>query len=63
MCAELVWQYGENGGGSVGKRIIGSDERSMRLKGKPQMQWIDIVKRVLNERGMSVKQGRIIEPD
>ena len=32
------------------KRIVGSDARSERLRGTPQMGWMDGVERVLNDR-------------
>ena len=45
------------------KRIIGSDVRDVRLRGRLRMGWMDDVKRMLNERGMSVEQGRMIVCD
>ena len=42
------------------KRIVGSDMRGVRLRGRPRTRWMHGVKRVLNERGMSVEQGMII---
>ena len=42
------------------KRIVGSDVRSVRLRGKPKTRWMDSVKRALNEGGMGVEQGRIL---
>ena len=35
----------------------------MRLRGRPRTGWMDDVKRALNERVMSVEQGRMIVLD
>ena len=40
------------------KRIIRSD-----MRGRLQMEWMDDLKRVLSERGMSVEQGKMIVHD
>ena len=45
------------------KRIVGSDVKTLRLKGMSRTEWIDSVKRVLHEREMSVEQGRTIVRD
>ena len=45
------------------KKIMGSDVRGMRLRGRTQMGWMNGVKRALNKRGMSVEQGRMIVHD
>ena len=45
------------------KRIVGSDVRGVRLRGRSKTGWIDGVIRALNERGMSVEQGRMIVCD
>ena len=45
------------------KRIVGSIVRGVMLRGRPQTGWMDILKRALNERGMSVEQGRMIVCD
>ena len=45
------------------KKIMESDVRGVRLRGRGQMGWIDDVKRQLNERGMFVEQGRMIVRD
>ena len=45
------------------KRIVGSDVRGVRLRGRPRTGWMDGVKRALNEREMSVEQGRMIVCD
>ena len=42
------------------KRIVGSDVRGVRLRERPRMGWMDGMKKVLNEKGMSVQQGRMI---
>ena len=34
------------------KRIVGSDVRDMKLKRRPQMGWMEDVKRLLNERNV-----------
>ena len=45
------------------KRIVGSDVRVVRLKGGIKTGWMEGMKRALNERGMSVEQGRMIVSD
>ena len=47
------------------KTIIGSNVRGLRLRGRgrPRMEWMDGVKRALNERRMFVEQGRMIAHD
>ena len=42
------------------KKIVKSNVRSMRLRGRPRTGWIDSVKRALNERVISVEQGMMI---
>ena len=42
------------------KRIVRCNIRGVRLRERPRMGWMISVKRVLNERGMSGEQGRII---
>ena len=36
------------------KRIVGSDVRGVRLRGRPRTGWMNGVRRALNERGRSV---------
>ena len=50
---KVVLTHGKNGGGPVGEKNSRSDVRGVRLRGRPQMGWMDDVKRVLNERGKS----------
>ena len=38
------------------KKINTSDVRGLRLRGKPQMEWMDSMKRVLDARWMSVAE-------
>ena len=45
------------------KTIIGSDARSVRLRGRARMGWMDGVKRALNEREMFMEQERMIVHD
>ena len=45
------------------KRKVRSNVKSVRLRGRPQTGWIDGVKRVLHEIGMSVEQSRMIVCD
>ena len=45
------------------KRIVGSDVRGVMLRGRPQMGRMNSVKKALNEREMSVDQGRMIVHD
>ena len=45
------------------KKITRSDVRGVRLRGRPRMGWIDSVKRVVDARGMSVEQGRVVVRD
>ena len=47
----------------VMKRMMGSDVRGVRLRGRPWMGLMNCVKRTLNERGMYVEKGRIIVHD
>ena len=39
--------------------ITRSDVRGVRPRGRPQIGWMDSVKRVSDPRGMSVEQGRV----
>ena len=45
------------------KRIVGSEVRGVRTRGRPRMCWMDGVKRALDVRGLSVEQGRMIARD
>ena len=45
------------------KRKVGSDVRSVWVRGRPQTGWMDGVKRALSVRGMSVYQGKMIVRD
>ena len=45
------------------KRIVGSRVRGVRLKGRSRIEWMEVVKRALKERGMFVEQGRMIMCD
>ena len=45
------------------KRILRSNMKGVRLRGRPRIGWMDGLKRVLNERGMFVEQGRMIVHD
>ena len=45
------------------KRILGSGVSGVRLRGRPRVGLMDSVKRVLDERGMSAEQGRMIMCD
>ena len=45
------------------KRLVGSDVRGVRLRGRSQTEWMDGVKRAMNERGTYMEQGRIIMHD
>ncbi len=45
------------------KKITRSDVRGVRARGRPQMGWMDSVKRALGARGMSVEQGRMLVRD
>ncbi len=45
------------------KKINGSDVRGVRPRGRPQMGWLNSVKRALGARGMSVEQGRVVVRD
>ena len=42
------------------KKIMGSDVRGVRLRGRLQMEWIYGVKKALNEKGVFVEQGRMV---
>ncbi len=42
------------------KKITRSDVRFVRPRGRPRTGWMDSVKRVLDPRGMSVEQGRVV---
>ena len=43
------------------KRILVASD--VRMRGRPLMGWMDGLKRVLNERGMFMQQGRMIVCD
>ncbi len=45
------------------KKVIRSDVRGVRPRGRPRMGWLDSVKRALGARGMSVEQGRVFVCD
>ena len=45
------------------KRIVGFNVKSVRLRGRPRTGWMDSLKIALNERRMSVEQGRMIVCD
>ncbi len=45
------------------KRVIRSNVRDVRPRGRPQMGWLDSVKRALGARGISVEQGRVLVRD
>ena len=45
--------------GRMVKRITRSDARGGRPRGRPKMGWMEGVKRSLEERGVSVEQGRV----
>ena len=45
------------------KRILRSNMKGVRLRERPRIGWMDGLKRVLNERGISVEQGRMIVHD
>ena len=49
--------------GSLVKRLMGSDVRGGRLRGRPHLGWMGCVKRALTERGMTVEQSRLIVRD
>ena len=49
--------------GKLVKRLVRSDVGGGRLRGRPRLGWMDCVKRALNERGMTVKQSRLIVRD
>lgn len=42
------------------KRMMRSDESSERTRGRPHVEWMNYVKRALNERGMTVQQARAV---
>ena len=41
------------------KKIYRSEARGVTLQGRPQLRWMDGVKKALNDRGMSVEQARV----
>ncbi len=45
------------------KKVTRSDVRGVRPRGRPQMGWLDSVKRALGTRGMSMEQGRVLVRD
>ncbi len=45
------------------KKITRSNLRGVRPRGRPLMEWLDCLKRVLGARGMSVEQGRVVVRD
>ncbi len=59
----MVWACGKDGRRALVKKIIRSDVRGVRPRGKPRMGWMDSVKRALGARGMSVEQGRMLVRD
>ena len=61
--SKVVWIYVENEGESVIKENNRSDFKGLRLRERPRTEWMDCMKRALNEREISVEQGRIIVCD
>ena len=47
-------------GERLAKKMNGSDVSGVRLRGRPRMGWMNSVKRSLDARRMSVKQGRVV---
>ena len=45
------------------KKIVRSDVTGVRPRARPRMGWIDGVRRALDERRMTVEQGRMIVCD
>ena len=45
------------------KKIVESEVRGVRLRGRPRMGWMDSVKRALYMRGLTVEQGRMTARD
>ncbi len=45
------------------KKTTRSDVRGVRPRGRPQMGWMDSVKRALGAKGMSEEQGRMLVCD
>ena len=45
------------------KKIVRSDATGVRSKGRPRMGWIDVVKKALDARGMTVKKGSMVVRD
>ena len=43
----------------MAKKVTLSDVEGNRWRGRPRLGWMDGVKRVLGEKGMSVEQGKI----
>ena len=42
------------------KRVVGSNVKGMKLRERPQTEWMNVVKRLFNEKGMSMEKGKII---
>ena len=45
------------------KRVVRSNMKGVRLRGRPRTGWMNNVKRASNEKEMSVEQGRMIVHD
>ena len=59
MCVEVVWTHGENEGGQVGKENSRIRCKRREVERKAKTGWMNGVRRALNERGMSIGQGRM----
>ena len=55
MCVEVVWIQEKKKDEQLVKKMVGSDVTVVVLTGRLWTGWMDGVKRVLNERGMSVE--------
>ena len=44
--------------GRMVKKILGSEVRGERTRGRPKYRWMDGIKKGLEARGLSVEQGR-----
>lgn len=53
----MIWTYAKNEVERMVKRLNRADVREVELRGRPQMRWMDTVKKVLIERGYVGKAG------
>lgn len=63
LCVEIVWACEENGREETFEKNNEGSCEWRELEMRSQMKWMDTVMGALNERGMSVEQGKLAVRD